>query len=107
LGALIFTLTLVPVMSHLLLKKNVREKNNPFVNFWDRSVMKGFKFTFKNKNKPSEFTVILAITLFSAKFLGTEFLPQLNEGSLWITAEMPMSSSLKESLKTADVQKIS
>lgn len=106
LGALIFTLTLVPVMSHLLLKKNVREKNNPFVNFWDRNVMKGFKFTFRNKKiSLLVSTVVLAVTLFSAKFLGTEFLPQLNEGSLWITAEMPMSSSLKESLKTADVLK--
>lgn len=106
LGALIFTLTLVPVMSHLLLKKNVREKNNPFVNFWDKYVMKGFKFTFRNKKiSLLVSTVVLAVTLFSAKFLGTEFLPQLNEGSLWITAEMPMSSSLKESLKTADVLK--
>jgi len=103
LGALIFTLTLVPVMSHLLLKKNVREKNNPFVNFWDRYVMKGFRFTFRYKKLSLIVsTVVLALTLFSAKFLGTEFLPQLNEGSLWITAEMPMSSSLKESLKTAD-----
>ena len=33
LGALIFTLTLVPVMSSMLLKKNVREKNNRFVHF--------------------------------------------------------------------------
>jgi len=103
LGALIFTLTLVPVMSHLLLKKNVREKNNPFVNFWDSYVMKGFRFTFRYKKMSLIVsTVVLALTLFSAKFLGTEFLPQLNEGSLWITAEMPMSSSLKESLKTAD-----
>ncbi len=106
LGALIFTLTLVPVMSHLLLKKNVKEKNNPFVNFWDRYVMKGLRFTFKYKKVSLLVsTAVLAVTLFSAKFLGTEFLPQLNEGSLWITAEMPMSSSLKESLKTADVLK--
>lgn len=106
LGALIFTLTLVPVMSHLLLKKNVKEKNNPFVNFWDKYVMKGLKFTFKFKKVSLIIsTALLAVTLFSAKFLGTEFLPQLNEGSLWITAEMPMSSSLKESLKTADVLK--
>ncbi len=105
-GALIFTLTLVPVLTHLLLNKNVREKNNPFVNFWDRIVLNGFKFTFKNK-KISLLVAIscMAISLFSAKFLGTEFLPQLNEGSLWITAEMPMSSSLKESLKTADILK--
>jgi len=106
LGALIFTLTLVPVMSHLLLKKNVKEKNNPFVNFWDKYVMKGLKFTFRYKKVSLLVsTAVLAVTLFSAKFLGTEFLPQLNEGSLWITAEMPMSSSLKESLKTADVLK--
>ncbi len=106
LGALLFTLTLVPVMSHLLLKKNVKEKNNPFVNFWDKYVLKGLQFTFRNKKiSLLVSTAVLAVTLFSAKFLGTEFLPQLNEGSLWITAEMPMSSSLKESLKTAEVLK--
>ena len=105
-GALIFTLTLVPVLTHLLLNKNVREKNNPFVNFWDRIVLKGFKFTFKNKRLSLIISIsFVAVTLFSGKFLGTEFLPQLNEGSLWITAEMPMSSSLKESLKTADILK--
>ncbi|MBF8457335.1 efflux RND transporter permease subunit [Kaistella sp. G5-32] len=102
-GALLFTLTLVPVLSHILLNKNVREKNNPFVNFWDRIVVKGFLFTFKNKRMSLIVAVgILGATLFSAKFLGTEFLPPLNEGSLWVTAEMPMSTSLDESLKTTD-----
>ncbi len=105
-GALIFTLTLVPVLSHILLNKNVKEKNNPFVNFWDRIVLKGFNFTFRHKRLSLMVSLaFLGLTLFSAKFLGTEFLPQLNEGSLWITAEMPMSSSLKESLKTADLLK--
>ena len=103
LGALIFTLTLVPVLSHLLLNKNVRERHNPFVIFWDKIVMKGFNYTFRHKKMSLLVSLsILAGTLFSAKFLGTEFLPQLNEGSLWITAEMPMSSSLQESLKNTD-----
>lgn len=102
LGALIFTLTLVPVLSHLLLNKNVKEKHNPFVVFWDKITLKGFKITFKNKKISLLIaTAVLAVTLFSGKFLGTEFLPQLNEGSLWITAEMPMSTSLDQSLKTA------
>jgi cobalt-zinc-cadmium resistance protein CzcA len=105
-GALLFTLTLVPVLTHLLLNKNVKEKNNPFVNFWDRIILKGFGFTFKNKKLSLIISIsFVIITLFSGKFLGTEFLPQLNEGSLWITAEMPMSSSLKESLKTAEILK--
>jgi len=106
LGALIFTLTLVPVMSHILLKKNVRERHNPFVEFWDKYVMKGLKFTFRYKKiSLIVATSALVVTLFSAKFLGTEFLPQLNEGSLWITAEMPMSSSLDKSLENAEKMK--
>ncbi|MBU4537015.1 MAG: CusA/CzcA family heavy metal efflux RND transporter [Weeksellaceae bacterium] len=102
-GALLFTLTLVPVLSHMMLNKNVREKHNPFVIFWERIVEKGIKYAFKHK-KMSLIVALsfLGITLFSSKFLGTEFLPPLNEGSLWVTAEMPMSTSLNESLKTTD-----
>jgi heavy metal efflux system protein len=100
-GALIFTLTLVPVLSHLLLNKNVKETYNPFVNIWNQMVEKGFLWTFRNK-KISLITalVLLAVTLFSSKFLGTEFLPQLNEGALWVEAKLPMSSSLNETVKT-------
>lgn len=101
-GALLFTLTLVPVLSHILLNKNVKEKHNPFVNFWDRIVGKGFAWTFKHKVKTLIASVsLLAVVFFSATFLGTEFLPQLNEGALWVTAELPMSTSLPESVQTA------
>jgi cobalt-zinc-cadmium resistance protein CzcA len=104
LGALIFTLTLVPVLCHLLLNKNVREKNNPFVNFWNRIIENGFSWTFRNKRITLITTIsVMVITFFSARFLGTEFLPQLNEGALWVTAELPMSYSQKESVKMAKV----
>jgi len=107
LGALIFTLTLVPVLSHILLNKNVKEKHNPFVNFWNRIVENGFAWTFRNKRKSLIVTIsIIVITFFSAKFLGTEFLPQLNEGALWVEAKFPMSQSLPETVKkTAIVRK--
>jgi len=106
LGALLFTLTLVPVLSHILLNKNVREKNNRFVNFWNRIVEKGFAFTYKNKRLSLTVAIsILVLTLFSAKFLGTEFLPPLNEGALWVTAELPMSESLKETVKMTETLK--
>jgi cobalt-zinc-cadmium resistance protein CzcA len=102
-GALLFTLTLVPLLSKILLNKNVREKHNPFVIFWERNVEKGFRFTFRHKKISLLVAIgILGATLFSAKFLGTEFLPPLNEGALWVDAEMPMSTSLAESLKTTD-----
>lgn len=100
LGALLFTLTLVPVLSHLLLNKNVKEKRNPFVEFWNRIVEKGFTFTFKNKRLTIiTSTIVMVIVFLSAKFLGSEFLPQLNEGALWVEAKMPMSYSLSETVK--------
>ena len=106
LGALLFTLTLVPVLSHILMNKNVREKHNPFVNFWNRIVENGFAFTFKHKKLSLSIALgILVVTLFSAKYLGTEFLPPLNEGALWVTAELPMSTSLKETVKMTEILK--
>src|ERR1700740_1687242 len=49
LGALIFTLTLVPVMASFLLNKNVKEKHNVVVNFFDNVIMKFFNKGFKHK----------------------------------------------------------
>lgn len=99
LGALIFTLTLVPVLCHILLNKNVKEKNNPFVNFWNRIVEKGFSWTFRHKKITLVTSLIVIIsTFFSAGFMGTEFLPQLNEGALWVEAKFPMSQSLTETV---------
>lgn len=104
LGALIFTLTLVPVLSHVLLNKNVREKHNPFVNFWNRIIEKSFLWTFKHKKRSLSIALsVLVISLLSFKFLGSEFMPQLNEGALWVEAKYPMSQSLAETVKQVKV----
>jgi heavy metal efflux system protein len=100
LGALIFTLTLIPVLSSKLFNKNVREKHNPFVNFINNGVLKLFSYTFSHKRKSLAVAFIfMIISIISFKFLGTEFLPPLNEGALWVEAKMPMSSSLNEANK--------
>lgn len=104
LGALIFTLTLVPVLCHVFLNKNVVEKRNPFAHFWNKYVEKGFIWTFKHKLQTLVVTLtLMVLTFFSAGFLGTEFLPQLNEGALWVTAELPMSYGQKPSVEMAKI----
>ena len=97
LGALLFTLTLVPALSSILLKKNVKEKHNPIVIFFERTIEKIFSITYKNP-KTSIFVAlaVMAVSFFSVRFLGTEFLPALDEGALWVEAELPMSVSLPE-----------
>jgi cobalt-zinc-cadmium resistance protein CzcA len=97
LGALIFTLTLVPALSSILLQKNVKEKHNPVVTFFENGIRRMFNFTYKNQKLSLIVAVaFMAVTFFSAKFLGSEFLPDLNEGALWVEAELPMSVSLNE-----------
>jgi len=100
LGALIYTLTLVPLLVSILLKKDVKEKHNFFVVAINNSVEKAFGWCFGNKRLSLTISVVfLLLTLLSTKFLGTEFLPQLNEGALWVEAKLPMSSSLSETVK--------
>jgi len=97
LGALLFTLTLVPALSSILLRKNVREKHNPVVIFFEKGVSKCFNIVYRNQKKSIVLAlVVMVLSFFSFKFLGTEFLPDLNEGALWVEAELPMSVSLSE-----------
>jgi cobalt-zinc-cadmium resistance protein CzcA len=108
LGALIFTLTLVPVLCSLLLRKNVREKPNPIVHFITRLSMNIFRFNFQHKRLTLIVTSLgIAIGLYAFKFLGTEFLPELNEGSIWVRATLPYSISLDTSMaKAAEMRNI-
>ncbi|MGE5108197.1 MAG: efflux RND transporter permease subunit [Sphingobacteriales bacterium] len=103
LGALIFTLTLVPALSSVLLKRNVREKHNPIVIFFEKGIHGLFKTTYKFPKISLLMAVgIMAVTFFSVKFLGTEFLPELNEGALWVESELPMSVSLPQAVEISD-----
>ncbi len=102
LGALITTLTLVPVLIHLLLNKNVREKHNPIVNFLVKTMTNGFAFTYRNMFLSVTVSfIIIALGLFSFKFLGSEFLPELDEGSIWLRVQLPYSISLDKSVEVS------
>lgn len=97
LGALLFTLTLVPAMSSILLKKNVREKHNPIVLFFEKGIQKLLNLVYRHQKKSVLIAfAIMILTFLSARFLGSEFLPELNEGALWVESELPMSVSLNE-----------
>ena len=103
LGALIFTLTLVPVLSSMLLKKNVREKHNPFLAWVNRMATGLFDRCHAHKRMTVTMTTaVAAVGLWCFTLLGTEFLPQLNEGSIYIRATLPQSISLDESVELAN-----
>ncbi|MEI6817064.1 MAG: CusA/CzcA family heavy metal efflux RND transporter [Bacteroidota bacterium] len=100
LGALIFSLTFVPVLASMLLNKNVHEKRNRLVDAMNSIYKRVFDFVFKRKVRSLVVAIIiLVVSLGSFSFLGSEFLPHLNEGALWVEAQLPMSVSLTDAEK--------
>ncbi len=103
LGALLLTFTVVPVLASFLLKRNVREKHNLFIVWLSRNCIAAFDVCFRHK-RASFFTAmaVMFAGLACFKFVGSEFLPQLNEGSIYVRATGPLSTSLTESVKLSD-----
>ena len=101
-GALITTLTLVPVLISILLKKNVHERHNPFVHHLTGFMIKGFGKAYRHKEiVVTVSVVVMVLGLLSFKFLGSEFLPELNEGSIWLRVQTPYSISLEKSVEVS------
>jgi cobalt-zinc-cadmium resistance protein CzcA len=93
-GALIFTLTLVPVLCSYWFKKGVHERvNKPFE--WVRGKYAGLLEWCLDHPKTTIFwaTAIFAATLLLVPFIGGEFMPHLDEGALWVRATMPYTVS--------------
>src|SRR6185437_766965 len=102
LGALIFTLTLVPVLASYWFKKGVKEVvNRPYE--WVKRVYAGQLDWCLNRPK---LTLIVASAIFIGSLLlvpliGAEFMPHLDEGALWVRATMPYTISYEEAAKLA------
>ncbi|WP_433896708.1 efflux RND transporter permease subunit [Sphingobacterium mizutaii] len=108
LGSLILSLTYVPAMCKLLFTKGMEEKENIVTRFFHRSIYGLYCYALKFK----KLTLILFVgilALCSIKFMnyGSEFLPQLNEGAIYIRATLPNSINLDESSRlTKEMKKL-
>ena len=99
-GALILTLTFVPVMCAYWFKKRVHEpRNKPFQWISDKYAILLDWCLDHPKATMIASTVILAATLLLIPFIGGEFMPHLDEGALWIRATMPYTVSFDTASK--------
>ncbi len=100
LGSLILSLTYVPAMCKLLFKKPVVERENFVTRFFQKNIYRLFDFSFRHKRATmGVFAAILVICVARFMTYGSEFLPQLNEGAIYIRATLPNSVNLEESTK--------
>jgi cobalt-zinc-cadmium resistance protein CzcA len=96
-GSLIFSLTLVPLLCWFLLRKNLPHEENAVMRFASRLYEPILRHAIaRPKLVAAAAVAALAVSLAVAPRLGTEFLPELNEGSIWINANFPSSVSVSE-----------
>ncbi len=99
LGSLILSLTYVPVMCKVLMKKPVKEKTNVVSRFFISHLYTVFEFSSRHrKGTIITFGIVLLLCVSRFMFWGTEFIPNMNEGAIYIRATLPNSVNLDESV---------
>jgi cobalt-zinc-cadmium resistance protein CzcA len=101
-GALILTLTLVPVLASYWFKKGVRESSNRAYEWIKNEYGTELRWCLEHP-KASMFVAVLIFgaTLLLVPTIGGEFMPHLDEGALWVRATMPYTISFEEAGKVA------
>jgi len=95
-GALIATFTVTPCLASLLLPENVTEIETVVVRWLRAAYTPVLRWSLANRRITVGIGVaFLLITGFLGSRLGSEFLPTLEEGNLWIRASMPPTISLE------------
>ena len=104
-GALILSLTYVPAMNALIFRKgNVAEKESPIITFAKRIYVPLLrKILHKRVIVAGVAATLVVISLIIFPFLGSEFIPQLDEGSIAIQVLRLPSSSLTTAVNTSSL----
>src|SRR5579859_7279248 len=101
-GALIITLTLVPVLASYWFRKGVKDKDNPVFNFIRNWYASRLEWCLNHpKSTIIITTLIFAASLLLIPYIGGEFLPHLDEGALWVRATMPYTIAFEDAARFA------
>ncbi|WP_426423625.1 efflux RND transporter permease subunit [Bradyrhizobium genosp. A] len=102
-GALIATFTITPVLTSYLLPEDIEETETIVVRLLRRAYTPILRWSLAHRKTMVAVGVgFLAFVGVLIPRLGTEFLPHLEEGNLWIRATMPPTISLEAGMPIAN-----
>lgn len=95
--SLILSLTLVPFLSKIAFKKQVPHEETRLMHWFMDRYEPALRWVLANTQRVLMMALVaLGVTAAMVPQLGTEFLPELNEGSIWINVTLPTSVSVDE-----------
>ena len=93
-GALVFAILAAPVMAGILFRKGAKEWQNPLMEWLVRHYRTAVRRAIENRNLTLGICTVLfllSVYLLFGGPIGSEFLPHLDEGSLWVRGTLPPS----------------
>ncbi len=102
LGSMVLALTLIPVLATYIFRSNTKTWQNPVMTW----VHNGYKVLLSRAMRRPWIVVAASVAVVLASFgvatrLGSEFLPQLDEGVIWVRANLQPGVSLEKSAEVA------
>ncbi|HXE36101.1 MAG TPA: CusA/CzcA family heavy metal efflux RND transporter [Verrucomicrobiae bacterium] len=109
LGALLFSILVAPVLSSVLFRKGVSEWRNPVMEFLKKHYRSAVKWAIEHRLATVGGALIgfaAAIYLTVGGVIGSEFLPHLDEGALWVRGTLAPSTGPTEGTRLANETRV-
>ena len=109
LGALFFSILVAPVLASFAFAKGAREWDNPVMTFLLKKYREALRWAIRNRFVTvgvSAIGVALAAYLAFSGAIGSEFLPHLDEGALWVRGTLAPSTGPTEGIRVANQARI-
>ena len=95
-GSLLLTLTLIPVLTSFLFQRPPAERESPLLRWLRRPYAPAVSWCVRRPLIPVLGAAgLVALSLFVFTLLGKEFLPELDEGDLWLRVKLPVGIALE------------
>ncbi len=109
LGALLFSMLVAPVVSSVLFSKGVREWRNPVMEFLKTRYRGAVRWAIEHRFVTvggAVFGLVVTIYLMLGGVIGSEFLPHLDEGALWVRGTLAPSTGPSEGTRLANQARV-
>jgi cobalt-zinc-cadmium resistance protein CzcA len=109
LGALLFSIVIAPVLASFAFARGAKEWHNPVMNFLTERYRTAVRWAIRRRALTVGAGIVgLFITLYLAfsGVIGSEFLPHLDEGALWVRGTLAPSTGPDEGIRVANQARI-
>lgn len=109
LGALLFSMLIAPVLASLFFPKGTREWHNPVMEFLKKIYREAVQWAIEHRLisvGAAVFAFACSLYLWFGPVIGSEFLPHLDEGALWVRGTLAPSTGPTEGIRLMNQSRV-